>query len=87
MTVELLNGGHRFMPSFRDLYRIIRGIIRCEELNYPDLRWPAVNLVRKFLAASCSPMPWEAIRELVRIPDREADGRPDIEIGETVAEY
>jgi hypothetical protein len=45
--------GFQFIPSFEDLYRIVRAICECEDKKYPNGR--GREMVADFLIDSCDP--------------------------------
>lgn len=62
-------GGPTIVPSFEDLYRIIRAICDAEDAKYPHGRgrW----MVADFLQACCVPgMEWEELSEIYQLPPR-----------------
>ncbi len=77
MYVDVLRQDHKYLPSFRQWYFMLRALARCEELKYPNLPWPATNEIRKFLNACIDQADnpdaegaWEALRAQYKLPDR-----------------
>ena len=62
--VEVLTRDASFLPSFEDLYRIIRPICQLEDDKYPN--GEGRDMVRRFLAACCR-------REPTTYPELEAE--------------
>jgi hypothetical protein len=70
--------GTEWVPSFEDLYRIVRAVCHCEDEKYPP---PAKGrfYVRDFLKACCEEIPpgceqteyWEQLRERFKFIDRD----------------
>jgi len=75
------HNGTEWVPSFEDLYRIIRAICHCEDEKYPPPNGRGRFYVRDFLKACCEEMPpecepeqyWERLREQYRFIDRTKD--------------
>jgi hypothetical protein len=80
VAVEVLHG-NRFVPSFEDLYRIIRGIVYCEREKYPNLPRDPGEMVKEFLGRCVDlsdaeyEFAWQRLREEFQVPDRCAPRR------------
>ena len=57
-----------FVPSFEDLYRIIRAICECEDRKYPNGK--GRKMVEEFLAHCVYSPDFEFLRSQFQIPDR-----------------
>ena len=79
-------GQNGFIPSFWDLFRIVRAIIKCERQKYAHLRRDPANLVRRFLAMCCSDMTWEDIRVQCEIPIRDPNQELDLVVDAEIEE-
>jgi len=63
--------GFQFVPSFEDLYRIIRAICECEDKKYPDGK--GRDMVQDFLWDACEPdVNFELLALKYKIPLRGA---------------
>ena len=61
-----------WVPSFRDMSRIIQALCYCEDDKYPNGK--GREMVKEFLIDCCHPfMEWEELRAKYKIPDRSKD--------------
>ena len=63
-----LKKSRTFIPSFEDLYRIIRAICHCEEEKYPNGK--GLDMVAEFLEDCCRTDDWDYIVRKYQIPER-----------------
>lgn len=62
-------GKTTWIPSFHDLFRVIRAICYCEDLKYP--KGEGRKMVARFLQDCCDPLAeWEELKKSYEIPDR-----------------
>ena len=67
--VSFLLSQDNWIPSFEDLFRIIRPICECEDDKYPNGKGRA--MVREFLCWCCNPyVTWQELADKFEIPDR-----------------
>jgi len=67
-VVVTLKKSYRFIPSFEDLYRIVKAICYCEEEKYPNGK--GAKMVAEFLIDVCNGAEWEFLKEKYKIPKR-----------------
>jgi len=74
-VVVNLKNSRIFIPSFHDIYRIVRAICACEDEKYPYGK--GAKMVAEFLADTCRGIPFETLIEKYQIPTRESDNGLD----------
>lgn len=73
VTVDFFDG-RSWVPSFRDLFRIVEPIATIETEKYPPPQRGG-KLVGAFLYDVCAGMPWPELELKYKIPERDVDGR------------
>ena len=54
-----IRNGHSFVPSFADLYRIVRAIANCEDNRYPPTEgYRGAAMMSDFLRHTVCGVPW-----------------------------
>lgn len=86
-VVEFSQTGQRWIPSFEDLYRIVRAIAFCEDEKYPpEQGFEGRGYVARFLHDSVYEADYDRIAEKYKLPIR--DGETVIKTnGAKLAEY
>lgn len=69
-VVVRLKNSNQFIPSFQDLYRIVKAICYCEDEKYPNGK--GAKMVSEFLVDVCDGMRWDVLKEKYQIPNRES---------------
>lgn len=67
-VVVTLKKSKRFIPSFEDVYRIVKAICYCEDLKYPNGK--GARMVSEFLVDVCNGLDFEELKEKYQIPNR-----------------
>lgn len=62
-----------WVPSFEDLFRIVKAIADCEDRKYPRTEgYEGYRKVQKIMCAACEPRTvWERVRDQFEIPNRD----------------
>ena len=69
--VTFLASGLEWVPSFEDLFRIVKAIARAEDYKYPP-PLQGYRMVQKILCDACEPeTAWEQIKAKYKIPVRD----------------
>lgn len=82
IAVEILRG-NRFVPSFEDLFRIIRGVVWCERDKYRQLTRDPADMVKEFLGRCVDlsdaeyEFAWQRLMKEFQVPDRCAPRTPE----------
>ena len=66
------DGVRPWIPSFHDLYHIVRMIAECEEAKYPQRQgYEGRNMVLRFLTDCLAPdADWDQLQHKYQIPER-----------------
>ena len=64
-----LKKSNSFIPSFMDIYRIIRAICHCEDEKYPN--GEGAGMVKRFLIDTCDGIDFDTLRTKYKIPERD----------------
>jgi hypothetical protein len=70
-VVVTLKRAKRFIPSFEDLYRIVRAICYCEDEKYPSGK--GAEMVKEFLSDTCDGTDFDLLRAKYNIPERNGE--------------
>jgi hypothetical protein len=71
VRVYIRTGRDNFVPSFEELYYIIKFICQCEDKKYPGVYQEGRLMVERLLCDCCDPdIEWEEIRKKYKIPKR-----------------
>ena len=68
VRVEILKGRRSFLPSFEELFYIIRMIAEAEDLKYAELHQRGWTEVQDFMWDACQPeSTWEELKEKYKL--------------------
>ena len=68
VRVEILRGRRSFLPSFEELFYIVRMIAEAEDLKYPKLHQRVWTEVQDFMRDACQPeSTWEELKEKYKL--------------------
>ena len=72
-VVTFVADGHEWIPSFEDLFRIVKAIARAEDFKYPPRKnYQGYKMVQKILCDACEPgTTWKQMKAKYKIPTRE----------------
>lgn len=72
-VITFLATGQKWVPSFEDLFRIVKAIARAEDFKYPPREgYQGHRMVQRILCDACDPdTTWEDTRAKYQIPARE----------------